>query len=130
MIVADASAVLDMLLARPSGRAIEERLLRRGDLLFAPHLVDLEVANVLLRGARSGEITDQRARDAIHDFFSLPIDRYPHTVLLGRIWDLRHNFTAYDAAYVALAEALDATLVTSDARLGRVAERLIPVEIF
>lgn len=88
-----------------------------GETLHAPHLLDVEVAQVLRRYVRSKDILPERGAEALADLASLPINRYPHFVLLPRIWQLRHNLTAYDAAYVALAEALDATLVTRDRAL-------------
>jgi predicted nucleic acid-binding protein len=118
MIVVDASAVLEVILRTPEAEEIEERLLGMGENLCAPHLLDLEVAQVLRRFASSGEISSERAIQALDDLASLPIHRYPHSFLLERIWELRHNVTAYDAAYVALAESLAAPLVTRDARLA------------
>lgn len=88
-----------------------------GETLHAPHLLDVEVAQVLRRYVRSKDILPERGAEALADLASLPINRYPYFVLLPRIWQLRHNLTAYDAAYVALAEALDATLVTRDRAL-------------
>jgi predicted nucleic acid-binding protein len=118
LIVVDASAVLDTLLRTPSAEAIEARLFRLGETLHAPHLIDVEVAQVLRRYQRSAEIDDARARQALEDMSELPLRRYPHDVLLPRVWELRANLTAYDAVYVALAEVLDAPLFTSDQRLA------------
>src|SRR2546426_9061482 len=92
--------------------------LAAGETLHAPHLVDLEVAQVLRRYAASGEMEARRGLQALEDLVDLPLVRYPHDLLLSRIWDLRNNLTAYDAAYVALAEALAAPLVTRDAALA------------
>jgi len=78
---------------------------------------------------QKGAISDARAQEALRDLRDLPITRYPHHVLLDRVWDLRHNLTAYDAAYVALAEALDASLVTRDARLAAGSRRVVRVEL-
>ena len=86
--------------------------------LHAPHLIDMEVTQVLRRYAASGRVEPARCRDALDSLLDLPLDRYPHGVLLPRVWQLRHNLTAYDAVYVALAEALDATLLTRDRRLA------------
>lgn len=117
MIVVDASAMLEVLLRTRAGARVEERILD-GDSLHAPHLLDVEVAQVLRRYQARGELTAARGAEALADLGAFPINRYPHDVLLGRIWDLRANLTAYDAAYVALAEALEARLVTRDERLA------------
>ena len=86
--------------------------------LHCPHLLDLEVAQVLRRHSR-GHMTEPRVREAIEDLRDLPLTRYAHEPFLDRIWELRENLTAYDGAYVALAETLGAILLTSDARLAR-----------
>ena len=117
MKVVDASVVLEVLLQTPVAAAIEERVFT-GEQLHAPHLIDLEVAQVLRRFVFRSEIQTERGRAALADYADLPIRRYPHDFLLPRIWDLRDNLTAYDAAYVALAEALDATLLTHDRKLA------------
>lgn len=114
----DASAVVAALAGHPAVPDIVRRL-RSEDDLHAPHLLDLEVAHALSRLARRSIITQDRARDAVLDLIELNITRYPHDVLLERVWDLRHNVSAYDAAYITLAEALDAPLITCDARLTR-----------
>ena len=118
MIVLDASAVLEVLLRTPVARAIEARLFAAGESLHAPHLLDVEVAQVLRRYAAAGSLDADRGREALVDLVDLPITRYPHHLFLPRIWELRHNVTAYDAAYLALAEALQAPLLTCDARLA------------
>lgn len=123
MIVVDASAVLEVLLGTEAGRRAEDRLFDRDAALHAPHLLDVEVAQVLRRYAAAGEIKPGRAAEALDDLAGLPITRHKHVVLLPRIWQLRHNATAYDAAYLALAEVLDATLITRDAKLARAAGR-------
>ena len=118
MIVIDASAVLEVLLQTPAAAKVGRRMFAAGETLHAPHLLDLEVAQVLRRYARSGVISAKRASEALADLADLPLNRYPHFVLLPRIWQLRNNVTAYDAAYLALAEALDAPLVTCDKALA------------
>ena len=118
MIVVDASAALELILGTPRGQVVADRFFAPGETLHAPHLIDLEVAQVLRRYASLGEVSAERGRQALADLADLPLSRYPHTVLLPRVWELRHNATAYDAAYLALAEVLDAPLVTADARLA------------
>ena len=119
MIVPDASVILELLLRTPVASGIESRLFGGADTLHAPALLDIEVAQVLRRYESRGEISAQRGRLAIELLATFPIERYPHRDLLPRIWDLRRNLTAYDAAYIALAEALDATFLTRDARISK-----------
>lgn len=118
MIVLDASAALELLLGTPVGERLRHRLLRSTTTLHAPHLIDLEVAQVLRRYVLIGAMTAERGRQALDDLADLGLTRYPHDLLLDRIWELRPQMTAYDAAYVSLAEGLDATLVTRDRRLA------------
>lgn len=122
MLVVDASAILEVLLNTPAGAKVAARLFAPGETLHAPHLLDLEVSQVLRRYALAGEVDDRRGRDALEDLADLPLTRYPHGLFLPRIWELRQNLTAYDAVYVALAEALASPLLTRDAALasGRV----------
>ncbi len=129
MIVVDASALLEALLRTPAAKAVEERLFAGGQTLHAPHLIDLEAAQVIRRYAAIGEIGGERGRDALADLADFPLRRYPHGFLLSRIWDLRSNLTAYDAAYVALAEALDAPLLTRDRRLAAAAGHRARIEL-
>jgi predicted nucleic acid-binding protein len=119
LIVVDASAVLELLLNSFRGTHVAVRLFRKGESLHVPHLLDLEVAQVLRRYVLAKELTTDRAEQALEDFGDLPFNRYPHVDLLPRIWELRSTVTAYDAAYISLAEALDSTLVTCDARLRK-----------
>ncbi|HKU87967.1 MAG TPA: type II toxin-antitoxin system VapC family toxin [Casimicrobiaceae bacterium] len=119
MIVVDASALIEVLLNTSAAPRIADRLFDRGETLHAPHLLDVEVAQVLRRYARTGEISAPRADAALEDFTAFPIARYPHQPFLPRIWQLRNNATAYEAAYLALAEVLDAPLLTRDSRLAR-----------
>ena len=90
-----------------------------GGQLFAPELIDLEVASVWRRAARAGQLSEQRARQAFADLADLPLARAPHGPLMVRIWELRESLTPYDAAYVALAEALEVPLLTADRRLAQ-----------
>jgi predicted nucleic acid-binding protein len=130
MIVLDASAVVDWLLQTPAGRHIENRIYSRHETLHAPHLLDLEVAQVLRRLVRQGTISARRADEAILDLLDLRIIRYGHFVFLPGIWQLRHNFSAYDAAYIVLARNLEASLVTRDARLASASGHGASVEVF
>jgi predicted nucleic acid-binding protein len=118
VIVLDASALLEVLLRRPAAEILEPRLFAARETLHAPHLIDLEITQVLRRYAAHGEINDQRGRAALADLSDLPLRRYPHEFLLQRVWELRNNLTAYDAIYVALSEVLDAPLLTLDRRLA------------
>ena len=118
MIVIDASVVSSLLLDDgPWGDQLRQRV--RPEELHAPHLIDLEVVSVFRGALRSGVADTGRVEEALDDLAVLPIQRYPHTHLLGRIHELRDSVTPYDAAYVALAEALGAVLLTCDARLSR-----------
>lgn len=132
MLVMDASAVAELLLARPAAREIERHVgAHRGDL-HAPHLLDLEVLSTLRRLVTAGLATTERADEAIDDLLALRIDRYPHAMLVPRAWELRANFTPYDAAYVALAESLvdgGAPLLTTDRRFARAAAGHSTIEV-
>jgi predicted nucleic acid-binding protein len=129
MIVVDASALLEVLLRTPAAKAVEARLFAPGVTLHAPHLLDVEVAQVIRRFAARGDIDDTRGRAALADMADFPLHRYPHDMLLPRIWDLRANVTAYDAAYIALAEALGAPLLTRDQRLAAASGHKAQVEV-
>lgn len=118
MIVVDASAVLEVLLQTPLSDSLSRRLFDRHETLHAPHLLDLEVAQVLRRYCSRGDLPASRGLEAISDLADLPVTRYPHEPFLQRIWELRTNVTAYDAAYIALAEALEAPLITCDRALA------------
>lgn len=96
-----------------------ERALAASERLHAPHLLDIEIAQALRRLVQRQEITARRAEQALADYAQLLIERHVHQPLLERIWQLRDALTAYDGAYVALAEALDAPLLTCDAKLAR-----------
>lgn len=118
MSVLDASVVVEFLLRRDRIPGLAERLLRGAESFHAPHVLDVEVTHVVRRYCLRGVVADRIAEDALDLYRALPLNRYAHDRLLPRIWELRHIMTAYDAAYVALAEALDAPLVTRDAKLA------------
>jgi predicted nucleic acid-binding protein len=118
LIVVDASGVVVALTDDgPEGDVYRARF---GDQeLAVPELMDLEVASALRQLVTRGDLDVSRARRALADLAAMPVKRFSHVPLLDRIWELRDNLTPYDAAYLALAEALRATLLTADARLGR-----------
>lgn len=118
MIVLDASAAVEWLLRSPRGRRVDA-LVEADPLLVAPALLDVEVLSVLRRALLGRALTERRAAEALDMLAQAPVRRYPHAPLLRRALDLRENVSAYDAMYVALAEALGATLLTGDARLLR-----------
>ena len=129
MIVLDASAVIELLLRPGRHRALLNRVLDPGQSLVAPHVLDLEVTQVLRRYAAGRELSAARAEAAFGDYRDLRISRYPHKPLLSRIWELRSNCTAYDAAYIALAETLDCPLLTCDTALAVVPGHRATIEI-
>jgi len=130
MIVLDASAAVDWLLQTPWGQRVETRIYAHRETLHAPHLLDLEVTQVLRRLTQQGVVSATRADEAVRDLMDLRLTRYPHFVLLPRIWRLRHNFSAYDAAYIALSEELGAPLITRDGRLASASGHGATVELF
>jgi predicted nucleic acid-binding protein len=130
MIVLDASAAIDWLLQTSAGQNIEKRIYSRNETLHAPHLFDLEVTQVLRRLALQGVVSVHRADEAMRDLLDLRLTRYPHLALLPRVWQLRHNFSAYDAAYIVLAEKLGAAFLTRDARLGSASGHAVTIELF
>jgi predicted nucleic acid-binding protein len=121
MIVIDASAVLEILSRTAKGLELEAALLNSA--LHAPHVIDLEVLNAVRRWERTGVIGTVDTTDILNAFLAIGITRYSHMPLVDPIWALRHNLTAYDAAYLALAQALDAELVTMDSGLRKMAAR-------
>ncbi len=116
MIVLDASALLELLLRTPTGERVEKRIF--AETLHVPHLLDLEVLQALRRYCQKKILTTEHAAQAWGILLDLPLRRYAHWIVLPRIWQLRDHLTAYDACYVALAEALDATLLTCDHALA------------
>lgn len=129
MIVVDASAMIEVLLVTPAVLGLEERLFTAKSTLHVPHLLDLEVAQVLRRYVARQEIEALRASQALADLTDLPLTRYPHEPFLPRIWELQQNVTAYDAAYLALAEELRVPLLTCDGRLARSAGHEAVIEV-
>jgi predicted nucleic acid-binding protein len=127
--VVDASSLIEVLLRTKASALVEERLFAPGETLYAPYLIDIETAQVLRRYAAGGEIDGARGLAALSDLADFPLRRYPHDFLLPRVWDLRHDLTAYDAIYVALAEALDAPLLTRDRRLAAASGHRARVEL-
>ena len=128
MIVVDASALLEFLLQTPLGTRVEARLFRDQDEFHSPHLADVEVTQGLRRLVRTGDVSPGRAAEAIADLADFDLHRHPHIDLLTRAWTLLKNITAYDAMYVALAEALDASLVTCDTPLARATRHRVRIE--
>jgi predicted nucleic acid-binding protein len=129
VLVIDTSAVAAALVGRPTDSRLVDRLGNDGDL-HAPHLLDVELLHALRRLVRTGQLTQERAADARADFAELTVVRYGHQPLADRAWDLRDSLTAYDATFVALAEALEVPLVTCDARLARASGHRAAVELF
>jgi predicted nucleic acid-binding protein len=119
VIVLDASSLVELILATPTGQLVAARIANPAEGLHVPHLAHIEVAQALRRYVRDGEIDAARAAVAIDDLRALDLQRHAHEPLLERVWSLRQNLTAYDAVYVALAEVLDSVLITSDRPLSR-----------
>ena len=130
MIVVDASALLEFLLQTPLGTRVETRLFRDQDEFHSPHLVDVEVTQGLRRLVRMGEVSRDRAAEALTDLAELDLHRHAHLDFLARAWKLRDNITTYDAMYVALAETLDAPIVTCDQPLSKAPGHRAKVELF
>jgi predicted nucleic acid-binding protein len=129
LIVVDASAITELLLQTARGIRVERRLYRADENLHTPHLLDVEVLSALRRLARAGEVLPERAEEAIDDLGLLRVVRHGHLDLATRAWELRENLTAYDAVYVALAESLDATVVTCDRALGAAPGHSVRIEV-
>ncbi len=118
MIVLDASGAVELLLNTASGKRLAARLADNAEVVHAPHLIDVEIAQVLRRYAAWGTLDERSAALALHRWRSFDVERYPHEPFLDRVWRLRANVSAYDAVYLALAEALPAVLVTGDRKLA------------
>lgn len=129
MLVVDASAAYDALVGRDPLDGIGMRL-ARADELAAPCLIDVEVINALRKSVLAGRLTADRASDARDDFAGMALSRFPHEPFIDRIWELRDQLSAYDAAYLALAEAIGIPLITCDARLAAVARESVEVEFY
>ncbi len=129
MIVLDTSAGLHSLLAERPDPSLIARVRGAGSI-HVPHLIDVEVLSALRGLVRGKKLTEDRARDAWTDFAALRMLRYPMSGLAAHVWTLRHRMTAYDATFVALAQALGCPLVTSDHKLARTAGRHAEVEVF
>ena len=119
MIVLDASAILELLLGTEAGHRVAARVEDPALGLHAPHLLDVEVAQVLRRYVRARELSSAAGAEALETLQELCVLRHPHPPLMGRVWELRADLTAYDGVYVALAEALGAPLLTCDGKLAR-----------
>lgn len=129
MIVVDASAMMEFLLQTPLGSRVELRLFRNRDEFHAPHLLDVEVVQGLRRLVMAGDVLADRAEELLTDLTDFDLRRHSHTHLLGRAWELRDNLTAYDAMYIALAEAIDAPLITCDGPLGATPGHTVRIEV-
>jgi predicted nucleic acid-binding protein len=129
VIVVDASAITELLLQTELGTRVERRLYESDEDLHAPHLIDVEVLSALRRLVRTGEVRPERAEAAIEDLASLRLSRHAHLDLATRVWELRQNFTAYDALYLALAESLNAAVVTCDRPFGTAPGHSVEIEV-
>jgi predicted nucleic acid-binding protein len=130
VIVLDASAAIEWLMKSPAGTKVDRRLfLSPPSTLHVPYLLDVEIAQVLRRYVREKSMTASRGEEALQDLLDLPLNRYPHDILLPRVWELRAVLTAYDAVYVALAELLDAPLLTCDRKIALASGHRATVEV-
>lgn len=130
MLVVDASAVVEVVMGTPTGFVIEEAVFGSDESIAAPHLIDVEVLHVVRRCHHQRLLSTERSEQALEDLADLPITRFGHSPLYSAIWRLRDHLTAYDAAYVALAEMLDAPIVTCDGKLARSTGHNVNVRLF
>ena len=119
MIVLDASVIVELLMGGPLANSLRSDLAGRSDSLIVPHLLDVEVVSAIRSLVAGQRVDAHRSEQLLTELTMLPTERFPHTPLLSRIWELRRSFTAYDAVYIALAEANSAVLYTSDAKLAK-----------
>jgi predicted nucleic acid-binding protein len=129
MIVLDASALVELVLDTPAGRRVASRIADPALGLHIPHLADVEVTQALRRYTQKGEIDASESAQALTDLRALDLQRHAHEPLLDRVWELRENFSAYDATYIALAEVLDTILLTCDGPLARAPGMVARVEL-
>jgi len=129
LIVLDASAAVELVLQTARAERIAARALHPAERLHAPHLIDVEVTQVMRRLLQAKEITVARADAALLDFEGLVIERHAHRPLIRRVWGLRSSLSAYDATYVALAEALVAPMLTCDEKLARAHGHKAKIEV-
>ena len=118
LIVVDASAVIEWLLDSPAGIRVEERMFARDQVIYAPELLYVEVTHGLRRQVLARRLLPLRAEQAITDLLDLEVNHFPHALVLNRVWQLRDSLSTYDAMYVAIAETLEAPLLTCDARIA------------
>jgi len=130
VIVLDASAAIEWLIRSPAGIKVDRRLFSFPAVtLHVPHLLDVEIARVLRRYVRENVMTASRGEEALQDLHDLPLNLYPHDILMPRVWELRAVLTAYDAVYIALAELLGAPLVTCDRKIALASSHRATVEV-
>lgn len=129
MIVLDASVLVEYLTKTPPGEEVRDRLLGQSGWLWAPAVVDAEVGHALRSEVRRRRLSAERAEESLEDLMAMRLERVSHRFLAERSWQLRDNLSFYDGLYVALAEALDAPLLTFDARLARAPGNLAEVDL-
>ncbi len=129
MLVLDASIVIELLVNGRRASSIRQRLEHSTESWHAPQLIDVEVVQVLRRYVRRGWIVTEHGETAIHALRDFDMVRHEHRWLLSRVWQHRNNLTAYDAVYLALAEALPARLMTADRAFEAVASNQVTVEL-